>query len=460
MRRKHPAGKALLFLLAAAMLPVSASAINEETVADALRITAVMAETDSGGAMYLPDAACYAVYENDRPSWADSDEYAESPNDGKIFADEDIIRIPCLTAGEQRRANFLTERFERGEISYTGESVLNRMTDVAVGVYTLDPADYDGESMFVILPSCCLSDDMLLAVIDAWHQAGKRFDPSALNCRNCMRGGGIESSRFLTEEEEKRSADIRLLVSRGMITREQVKDAGVPLAPALDPFYHCGLEEFTFLPYRRLSDAEIAAKCFFEGAQVFDSGQMSFDDAERRARTIINEVIKMPLSMKIRFLNPLTFSASYALDGSGKVRPVSVSDNADGSMAGFDWTDGDLFGQVQIMCSVRDDDLIPERIRWFVDYGFLDEWHDEKPGYNEPESYADSARAWAAGHLLISGQEPLRWNITGENVPYLAVDCAVVTALTDEWIVQVMVCRDNLEVCDAELYRLGDSGGF
>ena len=42
---------------------------------------------------------------------------------------------------------------------------------------------------------------MLLAVIDAWHQAGKRFDPSALNCRNCMRGGGIESSRFLTEEE-------------------------------------------------------------------------------------------------------------------------------------------------------------------------------------------------------------------------------------------------------------------
>ncbi len=129
-------------------------------------------------------------------------------------------------------------------------------------------------------------------------------------------------------------------------------------------------------------------------------------------------------------------------------------------MAGFDWTDGDLFGQVQIMCSVRDDDLIPERIRWFVDYGFLDEWHDEKPGYNEPESYADSARAWAAGHLLISGQEPLRWNITGENVPYLAVDCAVVTALTDEWIVQVMVCRDNMEVCDAELYRLGDSGGF
>ncbi|MBR4501886.1 MAG: hypothetical protein IKP22_08350 [Clostridia bacterium] len=458
MKRKHPVMNAALLFLAAAMLPVSACAINETTVIDASDISADMAETDNDRAVYLPDAGCYAVYENDQPSWADSDEYAISPNDGKIFADEDIVRIPCLTAGERRRADLLLERFESGEISYTGESVLNRMKDVAVGVYTLDPADYDGESLFVILPSCCLSDDMLLAVIDAWHQAGKRFDPSALDCRNCMRGGGIESSRFLTEEEGKRSADIRLLISRGMITGEQVKDVSVPPMPALDPFYHCGLEEFTFLPYRRLTDMEIAAKCFIDGAQAFDNGQMSFDDTERRARTIINEVIKMPLGMKIRFLTPLTFSASYVLDMSGEVRQITESDEADGSMAGFDWTDADLFGQLQIMCFVRNDDLIPERIRWFVDYGFLTEWHDEKRDYNAPGSYVDSARAWAADHLLFSGQDALDWSITGENVPYLAADCAVVTALTDEWIVQVMVCRDNLKVCDVELYRLGVPG--
>ena len=456
MKKKHLIRNALPLLLAAVMLPVSAFSANEKTVIDASDISADMIETDNRD-MYLPDAGCYAVYENDQPSWADSDVYAVSPNDGKIFADEDIVRIPCLTAGEQRRAGLLLERFESGEISYTGESVLNRMTDAAVGVYTLDPADYDGESMFVILPSCCLSDDMLLAVIDAWRQAGKRFDPSALNCRNCMRGGGIESSRFLTEEEEKRSAEIRLLISRGMITREQVKDVSVPLTPSLDPFYHCGLEEFTFLPYRRLTDMEIAAKCFFEGARVFDNGHMSFDDTERRARTIVNEVIKMPLCMKIRFLNSLTFAASYMLDISGEVRQILESDDADGSMAGFDWTDGDLFGQLQIMCCVQNGDMIPERIRWFVDYGFLAEWYDENREYNAPGSYVGSARAWAADHLLISGQDALDWNITGENVPYLAVDCAVVTALTDEWIIQVMVCRDNLKVCDAELYRLGVS---
>ena len=457
MKQKHLIRNAVLLLLASATLPVSALSANEKAVIDASDISAEMIETDSGAA-YLPNAGCYAVYENDQPSWADSDEYAGSPNAGKIFADEDIVRIPCLTAGEQRRADLLLERFESGEISYTGESVLNRMTDTAVGVYTLDPADYDGESMFVILPSCCLSDDMLLAVIDAWHQAGKRFDPSALNCRNCMRGGGIESSRFLTEEEGKRNAEIRLLISRGMITREQVKDVSVPLTPALDPFYHCGLEEFTFLPYRRLTDMEIAAKCFFEGAQAFDSGQMSFDDTERRARTIINKEIKMPLSMKIRFITPLTFSASYVLDMSGEVRQVSASDDADGSMAGFDWTDADLFGQVQAMCCVQNDDMIPERIRWFVDYSFLTEWHDENREYSAPGAYVDSARAWAADHLLISGQDALDWRITDENVPYLAVDCAVVTALTDEWIIQVMVCRDNLKVCDVELYRLGVSG--
>ncbi len=69
----------------------------------------------------------------------------------------------------------------------------------------------------------------------------------------------------------------------------------------------------------------------------------------------------------------------------------------------------------------------------------------------------DSARAWAADHLLFSGQETLEWSITGENVPYLAVEFAVVTALTDRWIVQVMVCSENLKVCDVELYRLGVS---
>ncbi len=453
MKMNHLIKKAAALLLAVAMLPVSALAVTEDTVIDVPDVTLDTIDTAAATVSYLPDASYYADYGDYQPEWANSDEYVELPNDGEWFTTGDLMREPWLTAGEQRRAVHLQEQYEKGEIAYTGESVLNKMTDVIVGVYALNPDDYDGETMFVLLPVCCLSDDMLLAIIDAFHQAGQPFDPAALNYRNCMRGGGIEASRLLTDEERERSTEIRLLISRGMITGEQAENVGVPFVPALDPFYHCGLDLFTFRPYRQLTDLEIAAICFSEGAQAFDNGKMSFDDTERCARRIISQAIKMPLGMNIRFVSPLTFSVSYTLDGNGNVQQISESENADGCLIGFDWIDADLFGQIQVMGYVQDGDLIPERIRWLADYSFLVEWADGKSDVNASESYVDRARIWAADKMLIPEHDDLNWSITGENVPYLAADCTVVTALTDKWIIQVMVCRDSLKVCDVELYR-------
>lgn len=49
----------------------------------------------------------------------------------------------------------------------------------------------------MLLPGGCLSDQELLAIINAFHQLGMILDPVALNYRNCARDGGVEASRFL-----------------------------------------------------------------------------------------------------------------------------------------------------------------------------------------------------------------------------------------------------------------------
>ena len=88
-----------------------------------------------------------------------------------------------LTTGERKRMEKLMAAYAAGERTGDGASVLEAKKNVRVGVYALDPAEYDGERVLLLLPGNCLTDEEMLAILDAYRQLGEPFDPDALNER-------------------------------------------------------------------------------------------------------------------------------------------------------------------------------------------------------------------------------------------------------------------------------------
>lgn len=246
---------------------------------------------------YVPDSG----YDMDRfdPTWSESEVYVESPRDKDTFYD--VSQSPCLTPGERARARKLLAAYEAGEASGDGASVLNRMEDVVLGVYPLNPQDYDGEAIYVLLPGTCLTDEQLLALIDAYHRLGLTFDPDGLSYRNCARGGGVETGRFLTEEERARREVIRDLIRRGTLT--DIPDAEiVSMEMTLDWRYYSGLEHFSLRPYRALTDEELATELIAVGVRD-ESGTVDFDGMEAKARKALADELGCPLSMETEWIN-------------------------------------------------------------------------------------------------------------------------------------------------------------
>lgn len=247
----------------------------------------------------LPDATLYAGYGGWEVAWENAAEWVGSEADEDGCYDE-VEQRPRLTAGEAARANVLLEKVRSGEIAYAGESILNKMEDVIVGVYALDPEDYDGECAYVLLPGTCLTDEQLLALIDAFDRLGMTFDPDALSYRNCARGGGIECSRFLTAGERERYRLLANLIERGLLDAEAFIGAQA-VQPKLDRRYYCGMEDFTLRPYRAITDEELCAMLAQNG--VHDrTGEVDADDLERTSRAILHERLGCPLSMTLEYM--------------------------------------------------------------------------------------------------------------------------------------------------------------
>lgn len=96
---------------------------------------------------------------------------------------EDVVewQQPSLTDEEKARLPDMLSRYQQGE--RPTQSVLNKTENVSVGVYSLDAADYQGESVFVLLPVRLLTDDELLGLIDAFAQLDLPFDADGLRQR-------------------------------------------------------------------------------------------------------------------------------------------------------------------------------------------------------------------------------------------------------------------------------------
>ena len=96
-----------------------------------------------------------------------------------------------------------------------------------IGVYPLNPEDYDGETFYVRLPQYQpLTDEQIRSLISAFNELGIPFDPDSLGSRNCSRRDENYvqdyESRPISEEEEQRLEIIRTLVRQGVLTKDSI----------------------------------------------------------------------------------------------------------------------------------------------------------------------------------------------------------------------------------------------
>lgn len=270
--------------LCALLAPASAWAVTEGVVESAppvmLELGGEREETS-----YLPQRSM--VYDDDGAGMAD-------------------MQTPCLTAEEIARAKRLMEEAASGLRSGDGAALLEAKEPVALAVYALDPAEYDGERAYVLLPSRPLTDEELLGLVDAFDRLGLRFDPEGLSGRNCTRGGLWRATRYLTTEEGKRSRRMRLLVRRGVLgTGEQALKS-----VRTDPKEYAGMRRFIFLPYRSLTDEELLAELALDGEHD-ESGGADLEQLEARSRRALGEQLGCPMSMEL-----------YSLSGEGWYIPA------------------------------------------------------------------------------------------------------------------------------------------
>jgi len=232
--------KKWLLLLLALALPLTGAAAQENTVV-ALPTVAPLQQVE---------ASTDADY-----SSAPLEEYYNA----NFYMDQEDYQTPRMTAEEKQRTAELLVAYQAGE--RPAENVLNKPEDVVVGVYTLNPEDYEGETLYTLLPVDPLTDEQILEVIDAFARCGQTFDPEALSYRNCARGGGSGTTRLHPDEELERMDMLRDLYIRQGFESETpftplVSDDGMGLV-TLDEDAYCGMDSFWFFPYRPTTDDEL-----------------------------------------------------------------------------------------------------------------------------------------------------------------------------------------------------------
>ncbi|MGN0990917.1 MAG: hypothetical protein ACI4O4_05625 [Candidatus Ventricola sp.] len=272
MRRMKGSLCALVLVLT---LPTGALAVTEGVVEEAPGVAIELGAATE--AAVLPDEQLYDALDY-RPPWSDSLEYVKPEKDDQSYY-APMMRFPQLTAGEAERAKVLLKSYEAGERTGDGASVLGKTECVTVGVYPLDPGAFDGETAYVILPGTCLRDEDILSLIDAFAQLGQRFDPHGLNARNCMRGGYLDESRPYIQDELTRMERLRGAIQRGEL--DEVGNASVTVT--LNPLHFGGKKTFTLLPYRELTDAQLAANLLAQGERSLTEN-VDFARLESRAR--------------------------------------------------------------------------------------------------------------------------------------------------------------------------------
>lgn len=282
----------LIALMALLCLPMGALAVREGVIEDAPMVEARRKTS------YLPMHRVVV----EETGWMLEEAYTEI--DTREMSYDDIranLTSNCrLTTGERKRMEKLMAAYAAGEQTGDGASVLEAKKNVRVGVYALDPAEYDGERVLLLLPGNCLTDEEMLAILDAYRELGEVFDPDALNERNCVRGHTFMGTS--EGDNEERRARLKGLIQRGIIRREDVPETLKAVDLNDDSFLGSYGGKFILTPYRRLTDDELLDMLFLSGFKN-ESEAINLPAAERNARLALREKNGCPLSMELTYMN-------------------------------------------------------------------------------------------------------------------------------------------------------------
>lgn len=429
----------LSFLLAVSLyLPAGAQAVTEDVVEEA---PAVSIGTVQPAVSYLPDASYYSEYGEWQPSW----EYAEScvpgeatPEDGVYY---DVEQRPRLTSGEKVRATRLARQLAAGEISYEGDSVLNLCENAVLSVLSLDPSSYDGEQLFFLLPGTCMTDDQLLAVIDACAKAGVAFDPDMFNERNCMRGGGIETTRSFTGEERERYTLLHTLIRTGKFDYPDDLAESPVINVLLDARYYSGLEDFSVKPYRSMTDTEMLALLQSIGVRN-ESGDTDFGAVERNARELLCSRFGCPLSMQLEYVFTKGMYVPMLIDANGKTAYSEESREMYG--ASFLYQEGDGTSWAAMACYDRE---TGEMLQAIVTLTYKPQYATD--GYSSPTSIETLLQE--AGQRF--GMENAAWKLCDHVIFVNGAECISATAPYQDGL-YLTVRIDTLQIRQVLLERM------
>ena len=207
---------------------------------------------------------------------------------------------PALTETEKQRLSEARRRMDAGEKPEC--SILNQLEDISLSLILLPAEQYEGEEWYLILPGRELRDAELLQLVDAFREAGIRFDADLLNWHNCMRGGAITGTRDWRSDERERYAALGEQYFRAGLRPETsftapVTDDGigrVTLSADFDNVFN-GKGVFDFLPARRLTDDELL-RIYARDNPGQDSTPNEINSYENRLRQELSSRLGMPLS--------------------------------------------------------------------------------------------------------------------------------------------------------------------
>ena len=216
------------------------------------------------------------------------------------YANEDT-QLPKFTANELKLFPQAKEQWDKGKRSK--KDVLNPIKDVEIGVYPVNPDDYAGEKVYVLLPVTEINIDEMLAIIEACDKIGLDFDPNMLSYRNCARGGGIETNRFLSKEEAERNSQLADLFRNNKISCDSEftplpEDDSIGEVMLNEEKFN-GLDSFSFRPYRAMSDEELLLRISAFTKPIENPEKMSAKEAV--ARKELKRVLNMPLSCTLSY---------------------------------------------------------------------------------------------------------------------------------------------------------------
>ena len=411
-------------VMAIALLPIGALALTEDTLEPAPENAETVKAASAG--QYLPTA---------RKPWNRKEVSADETVDTQ-FSETSGFDRPWLTDLELARTRRLMEQMAAGEAVYTGPSVVSASGNAfcGIGVYPLNPEDYDGETFYVRLPQYQpLTDEQIRSLISAFNELGIPFDPDSLGSRNCSRRDENYvqdyESRPISEEEEQRLEIIRTLVRQGVLTKDSIP------AGTKDYYIPIGSDTLRLYPYRSMTDDELALLALHTDSRWEDDPLELEQMAMDAVRSLYPEVDSLE-NEDIYMYIPESFidNGRYYI-----LYHVGLSTGS--------WENDDniKYIDVEMMKEYGGKPEISD-VGIYLSYDLITDH-----GTGTREAWIEAAREWTESSLKApDGKVPENWFLKLEpqtySEPSYYVRGAYVSGETPEWEVTVQVEPDTMKV--------------